>query len=139
MIDEFIQAYGCNYRKARKDHKCCECRGVIRKGEHYFYHHGVLDGRGCDFKVCEDCGHLKEEIDSHIKDPYERVAFGELYMYVFEDDDISLMQRYINLKQKRNADIPQWMLDKVRKIEAQRQNESVREKEQLKTLKSQMS
>lgn len=62
---EIPSAYGCEWRKARKQHKCCECLGVIGKSEHYHYHHGVWDGQGSSFKVCADCEALRKEMDKN--------------------------------------------------------------------------
>ncbi len=42
-------------RKARKDHKCCECFETIQKGETYSYTSGVWDGTGQSFKQCTNC------------------------------------------------------------------------------------
>lgn len=41
--------------KARRDHKCCECGGVIRSGETYTSFWGVWDGESSTFKTCADC------------------------------------------------------------------------------------
>ena len=49
--------------KARKKHTCCECRGVIQPGELYHRHRGVWDGRGCSFRVCNDCEAIRKEMD----------------------------------------------------------------------------
>lgn len=42
-------------RKAAKEHRCCECRGVIKKGERYHVHSGIWEGRPERFKRCADC------------------------------------------------------------------------------------
>ena len=59
---EPIIGYNEVVRKARKDHKCCECRGVIKKGERYQHASGVFDRRGFSAKTCMDCKHLICEI-----------------------------------------------------------------------------
>ena len=109
MIDEFLQAYGCENRKARKEHRCYECNGVIRAGETYTYHHGILDGSGCSFKVCQDCQYLRDWFERRTVYPEDGVAFGELYEHVFESGDFSAMMKYIHTRRMRNANVPDWM------------------------------
>ncbi len=41
--------------RARKPHKCCECSGVIGRGETYRRATGCWDGRVSTFKTCADC------------------------------------------------------------------------------------
>lgn len=51
-------------RKARKPHKCYECRKEILKGVLYEYSSGIWDGRPDDFKVCMDCVNLRKQIET---------------------------------------------------------------------------
>lgn len=39
-------------RKARKEHKCCECGKTIEKGETYVVSSGIWDGKPDRFKQC---------------------------------------------------------------------------------------
>ena len=117
MIDVLPDAYGVENRHARKDHKCCECRGVIHKGEHYFYHHGVWDYQGQSFKICLDCEHLRQEIDKCYDHWEDRSSFGNLYEDVFGIENIVFGRWYISTKIKRDAPIQQWMLDQLAKWE----------------------
>ena len=48
-------------RKARKEHKCCECHRVILPGETYRYESGVWDGDPEDYKTCADCLSVRDE------------------------------------------------------------------------------
>lgn len=41
--------------KARKTHRCCECRRDIVKGEKYNLTTGKWDGEFSAYKVCSDC------------------------------------------------------------------------------------
>ena len=41
--------------KARKDHKCADCMGVIKKGDGYVRIGYVFDGSGRTVKRCGDC------------------------------------------------------------------------------------
>lgn len=47
-------------RKARKEHKCCECGIKIMPGTVYRYSSGVWDGQGRSFKQCLNCGDIME-------------------------------------------------------------------------------
>lgn len=49
------ECYIHQIRKAAKEHKCCECRGVIRKGENYHVHSGIWEGEPARYKRCADC------------------------------------------------------------------------------------
>jgi hypothetical protein len=60
---------------ARVQHKCCECRDVIRPGERYERTAGRWDGRMATFKTCDYCARLRERL-AHMTD--EPPAFGEL-------------------------------------------------------------
>ena len=59
---EMPSCYRLITRKARTEHRCCECHGVIEKGERYHYHSGVWDGSPASFKVCSDCEALREKV-----------------------------------------------------------------------------
>lgn len=50
--------YGETHRRARKQHKCAECRRPILPGQTYVYASGVWDGRGGDYKWCLRCDRL---------------------------------------------------------------------------------
>lgn len=41
--------------KARKEHKCCECGGTIRRGERHKRVSSLYDGRWSTFRRCADC------------------------------------------------------------------------------------
>ena len=49
-------------RKARKPHKCGDCKGTIPVGERYTYISGIWDGDPTSFHRCQDCTHLRCEI-----------------------------------------------------------------------------
>lgn len=103
MIDELPACYGHELRKARKDHKCCECRGVIAKGETYHFHHGVWDGSGASYKVCVDCEGLRIELDRDNACWEDTTYFTGLGEAVYDSGDDALIERYKNIKLKRNA------------------------------------
>lgn len=71
-------------RKARKDHRCCECRGIIKQGERYHEHRGKWDGEVSTFKRCADCTHLACDLAKELYDGECGVAFGQLKYEVGE-------------------------------------------------------
>ena len=93
--------------KARKEHKCFECGGVIQKGEKYEKIEGVWDGNFYRFKTCNDCAELRNEFmkDDKKSDPYmhSEIVFGNLFE---ECDYRDQIPRIIQIKRKRGAKIP---------------------------------
>lgn len=51
-----------DWRRARKEHRCDECRKAIEKGQSYKYISGKWDGEISVYKVCTDCDTLREKI-----------------------------------------------------------------------------
>lgn len=51
--------------KARKDHKCTECRKPIKAGEKYEYVFGVWDEVET-FKTCCRCVAVREYVEAHV-------------------------------------------------------------------------
>jgi hypothetical protein len=47
---------------ARKEHVCCDCGGIIRKGERYLVHGGAFDGNWEMHNRCPDCQFLVHEV-----------------------------------------------------------------------------
>lgn len=113
MIDEFLQAYGCEVRKARLVHKCCECQGAIAIGEKYHYHHGIFDGAGVNYKRCADCERLEREIYATCAPRESGVAFGELGEWVWDSNQLLWMARFVETKQRRGAAVEDWMLRRM--------------------------
>lgn len=70
--------FGQEQRKARKEHKCCECAVMIKPGEAYIYSHGVWDGSGQSFKQCLDCAEVSSAAAASVDDPEEGPAFTGL-------------------------------------------------------------
>jgi hypothetical protein len=70
-------------RKARIDHKCCECFCVIHKGKNYLYTSGVWGGAGQSFKQCVDCHEIMMAAVSISESEDERPCFGMLVDWFF--------------------------------------------------------
>lgn len=64
-------------RKARREHRCDECRRVIGVGEHYEYVSGIYDGGFVSNKTCRHCLDAREWLSL--------VCGGWLYCDVLED------------------------------------------------------
>jgi hypothetical protein len=111
-MSELPQAYGCELRKARKPHKCCECRGLISAGENYHYHHGVWDGNADSFKVCADCEALRVDADQGVIYAEDRTGFGCLCETIGElgGNGVALVRRYVENARKRGASVPKWLV-----------------------------
>ena len=61
---DFGDAPSCSVvktRRARKEHKCCECHGLILPGSRYEYTSGIWDGDPMDFKTCLTCVAIREQ------------------------------------------------------------------------------
>lgn len=52
--------------KARKAHKCCECRKPIAPGERYEYVWGIWDGSAGTYKTCERCLDLRQWVRNSV-------------------------------------------------------------------------
>lgn len=60
-------------RTARKEHRCCECRVIIGRGEKYESTRGVWGGDFEHFKTCMFCA---EKRDIIIREEYRRGCDG---------------------------------------------------------------
>jgi|SRR6478735_681589 len=47
-------------RRARKEHRCCECRKPIMKGQRYELISGVWEGRPDSYKTCLPCVEIRD-------------------------------------------------------------------------------
>lgn len=97
---EFPTAYRMVKRTARKEHRCCECQGVIQSGETYIYHSGVWDGLAASFKVCQECEALRNQVrlDFDLL-PEEIPALGCLA----DDLELSHLDDFRAIQIKRNS------------------------------------
>ena len=58
--------YSASIQKARKQHKCHECSGIILPGEQYEYVAGLWDGNFDYFKTCSRCVDLRTWVKNNI-------------------------------------------------------------------------
>lgn len=89
------------WKKANKEHKCCECGYTIKKGEVYEHVSGKWEGDVGSFKTCERCVDLRDSLG----DCYEHRGlfedYGEQMDYVV-DDQIEQVQKVLD--KHRNYD-----------------------------------
>jgi hypothetical protein len=69
--------------KARKPHKCCECRRPISAGSHYRKETGKFDGEIFSFETCMVCDELKRCLSCDGPPPAFECLWEEIVDYVF--------------------------------------------------------
>jgi len=60
-IDSYSTNLSQSHPKARKDHRCGECRKTIVRGEVYLREVNIHDGRVITDKTCQDCVSIRNE------------------------------------------------------------------------------
>lgn len=87
-IDIMPQFFSVSTPRARKEHRCYECKSVIHIGENYECANGKWDAGMQTFKTCNSCIQLREKLLK--EDECFCPAFGELLVdaqeYVRYDD-----------------------------------------------------
>ena len=85
-------AYWETRPKAKKRHKCDECRGWIEPGEVYLAVRGVWEGEPQSFKHCPDC----LELIAWAKEKSECLcfSFGNVHQDIIDDADYSGDEAY---------------------------------------------
>ena len=78
-------------RKARKEHKCGECRKSIERGDKYQYISGIWEGEPSSYKTCLSCAKLREKAQLKASaleyDEEFYPAFGELHYWIKEYEE----------------------------------------------------
>lgn len=120
MSAELPDFYTIENPKARKDHKCCECRGVIQKGEQYQNYSGHWNDSGfATFKTCSDCEKLRDDLSTGSSTGYWP-AFGELTSDCADTGD-EWLDRMVTIKMKRGANVADWMLERLNEAKESKQ------------------
>ncbi len=57
-----VETLDCKTRKARKEHRCDYCGGIIKKGEAYDWSKNIYDGILYEWKSHEKCSFLCEQL-----------------------------------------------------------------------------
>jgi hypothetical protein len=102
---EFPAVYHMKARRARKEHRCCECGGKILSGESYNYHCGVWDGQGRSFKVCVDCDRLRTRINAGV-DADDTVPFCYLLETVRDRGVANEVREMLRVMRMRGVTVP---------------------------------
>ena len=56
-----LEFFSKTMRRARKEHKCCECRRMILPAEEYEHVSGKWEGQVETYKTCQDCLSIRRE------------------------------------------------------------------------------
>jgi hypothetical protein len=107
-------------RVARREHRCCECKGAIKKGEEYDHIMWGFSYQRC--KVCAEL--LTEEYRSTSRftpadwawgrtqlsaPPSERPEFGKLFERINRRGTVAQMGRFLENMERRGRTPPGWM------------------------------
>ncbi len=80
-------------RRARRTHRCCECRRTIAAGEVYLNSFGIWDGTPAEYCTCAECHEVREDLRAemprgHVYDEETAcaLAFGNLAEELFSQN-----------------------------------------------------
>ena len=76
--DGYVVTLRDSWQKARKEHKCVECREVIRVGERYHRFVFVWEGSVGEDKHCEFCWWETQRINHELSRHGEAIMPGQL-------------------------------------------------------------
>lgn len=99
-MNDMPQCFVSYEPKARKEHRCCECRGVIKAGERYQRASGVWGDGPMRFKTCPDCAALRRDVDAETTDVEERAYFEGLGEFCHEAGE-PFKSRFLAIREKR--------------------------------------
>lgn len=92
-------------RKAKKEHKCCECNGLIQKGERYIVANGIWDNKPMEFKTCLDCYNLRNEVIKTLSPHDDLLAFEELAVEIENMREQYFIMRFNTICEKRKSEL----------------------------------
>jgi hypothetical protein len=114
---EHLSAHVHKIKKARKQHKCYECLGTIKKGECYHYHSGVLARHPVFYHVCSDCQILHKKINSTIRSTDDKLRFGGLFVASCEACGGKFLDEMVKIMERRGVEIiPNWSCDREKNL-----------------------
>lgn len=85
-MSEYPEAFCTKQRRARKEHKCCECYTKINKGDLYQYSSGIWSGEPSSYKQCSDCHTVCNALMCHSEyetDSPDGLNFGYLKEFFY--------------------------------------------------------
>lgn len=77
-IDGYLEMYTCEFVKARRDHRCVECRRLIPVRSDYQRISFLWEGKFETHHSCCDCAEIRSAFDCSEQD--EAIQFGELWL-----------------------------------------------------------
>jgi hypothetical protein len=90
-FDDYPEFFDLKIRKARKEHRCCECSTTIRVGDQYEYVVGKWDGDINDFRTCLICSQIRNDYCAPYgmlrEELWERLEIDYLGEWGKEDDE----------------------------------------------------
>lgn len=91
--------------RAKRNHRCCECRGTIQAGETYHCFTGLWDGEWSTYRTCSECEVLRGDLCKAM-DQDDWPPFGNLYEEVFESryNGPEFVVRFMTTRRKRGAE-----------------------------------
>lgn len=71
--------------RARKQHRCCECRISIKPGDTYSRVEGLWDGRFQTYKTCTPCAEARDWLSRLMPSDECGPTFGDLHDYLADE------------------------------------------------------
>ena len=102
--------------KAKKEHKCCECRGKICVGEKYHSIFGIWEGEPYQFKTCSDCELLRNKMIAEVT-LGEPIAFGFLSEELIENSETKeYIKIFLDICKKRGVEITPFWFERLNEL-----------------------
>ena len=95
--------YRQSYVKARKLHKCSECKGIINPGETYQYTFGKWDDDVSIFKTCIDCCVPQKWLDKECGGYLHGDLYSEILEHAQEYRKMFLYRWCVEMKRRNNG------------------------------------
>ncbi len=104
-MSEMPDVYRESRPRARKAHRCCECRGAIPAGEIYRLASGLWDGGWDTYKTCLDCVEIEDRFKASQGLRDDPLIFTELHEHVFESRFTTpeIIIRFVENRTRRGA------------------------------------
>lgn len=106
--------------RARKQHRCCECRVSIKPGDTYNRADGLWDGSFHVLKTCPPCAEARSWLWDRLSRSDEcGPAFGDLYQYLTDEwhesrGKLSVGRRLVAFRRRNRQAVKDAALDKAK-------------------------
>lgn len=104
--------------RAKKQHKCEECRGFILIGEPYVKHSGSNNGDFYSYKLDPICDRIISEVVS-ATDHYDQdnLVIGEIYQaFEYHDQEQEWLEDYVKNMQARSTIVWPHLIARLEKL-----------------------